>query len=64
MGDVKNFLYVWCGKRKMILFYEIRVVGNKNRQKFTCEVIKNNVYIYVIFEVCFGVKRIFFIWKC
>uniref|UniRef100_F6UTW6 ATP-dependent RNA helicase A n=1 Tax=Equus caballus TaxID=9796 RepID=F6UTW6_HORSE len=38
MGDVKNFLYAWCGKRKMTPSYEIRAVGNKNRQKFTCEV--------------------------
>ncbi|VTJ57075.1 Hypothetical predicted protein, partial [Marmota monax] len=38
MGDVKNFLYAWCGKRKMTPAYEIRAVGNKNRQKFMCEV--------------------------
>uniref|UniRef100_A0A7N4UX74 ATP-dependent RNA helicase A n=1 Tax=Sarcophilus harrisii TaxID=9305 RepID=A0A7N4UX74_SARHA len=38
MGDVKNFLYAWCGKRKMTPTYEIRAVGNKNRQKFMCEV--------------------------
>uniref|UniRef100_A0A8D2JBX4 RNA helicase n=1 Tax=Varanus komodoensis TaxID=61221 RepID=A0A8D2JBX4_VARKO len=38
MGDVKNFLYAWCGKRKVTPAYEIRAVGNKNRQKFTCEV--------------------------
>lgn len=38
MGDVKNFLYAWCGKRKMTPSYEIRAVGNKNRQKFMCEV--------------------------
>ncbi|KAJ6657376.1 hypothetical protein lerEdw1_002543 [Lerista edwardsae] len=38
MGDVKNFLYAWCGKRKLTPAYEIRAVGNKNRQKFTCEV--------------------------
>lgn len=40
MGDVKNFLYAWCGKRKMTPTYEIRAVGNKNRQKFMCEVLK------------------------
>nr|O70133.2 RecName: Full=ATP-dependent RNA helicase A; AltName: Full=DEAH box protein 9; Short=mHEL-5; AltName: Full=Nuclear DNA helicase II; Short=NDH II; AltName: Full=RNA helicase A; Short=RHA [Mus musculus] len=38
MGDIKNFLYAWCGKRKMTPAYEIRAVGNKNRQKFMCEV--------------------------
>ncbi|XP_053247085.1 ATP-dependent RNA helicase A isoform X1 [Podarcis raffonei] len=38
MGDVKNFLYAWCGKRKITPAYEIRAVGNKNRQKFMCEV--------------------------
>nr|XP_036877000.1 ATP-dependent RNA helicase A [Manis javanica] len=38
MGDVKNFLYAWCGKKKMTPSYEIRAVGNKNRQKFMCEV--------------------------
>ncbi|XP_006872619.1 PREDICTED: ATP-dependent RNA helicase A-like [Chrysochloris asiatica] len=38
MGDVKNFLYAWCGKRKIAPAYEIRAVGNKNRQKFMCEV--------------------------
>ncbi|XP_042320101.1 ATP-dependent RNA helicase A isoform X1 [Sceloporus undulatus] len=38
MGDVKNFLYAWCGKRKVTPVYEIRAVGNKNRQKFMCEV--------------------------
>lgn len=38
MGDIKNFLYAWCGKRKMTPAYEFRAVGNKNRQKFMCEV--------------------------
>ncbi|KPP75599.1 hypothetical protein Z043_105136 [Scleropages formosus] len=38
MGDIKNFLYVWCGKKKMTPNYEIRAAGNKNRQKFLCEV--------------------------
>lgn len=38
MGDIKNFLHAWCGKRKMSPNYEIRAVGNKNRQKFMCEV--------------------------
>ncbi|NXA34125.1 DHX9 helicase, partial [Eudromia elegans] len=38
MGDVKNFLYAWCGKRKVTPNYEIRAAGNKNRQTFLCEV--------------------------
>lgn len=38
MGDVKNFLYAWCGKKKVTPNYEIRTAGNKNRQKFSCEV--------------------------
>ncbi|XP_023658222.2 ATP-dependent RNA helicase A [Paramormyrops kingsleyae] len=38
MGDIKNFLYAWCGKKKLTPNYEIRAVGNKNRQKFMCEV--------------------------
>ncbi|XP_067156659.1 ATP-dependent RNA helicase A [Apteryx mantelli] len=38
MGDVKNFLYAWCGKRKVTPAYEIRAAGTKNRQKFLCEV--------------------------
>ncbi|KAM8930083.1 ATP-dependent RNA helicase A isoform 2-T2 [Pelodytes ibericus] len=38
MADVKNFLYAWCGKKKVTPNYEIRAAGNKNRQKFMCEV--------------------------
>ncbi|KAA0719378.1 ATP-dependent RNA helicase A [Triplophysa tibetana] len=38
MADIKNFLYVWCGKKKMTPNYDIRAAGNKNRQKFMCEV--------------------------
>ncbi|XP_062849993.1 ATP-dependent RNA helicase A [Trichomycterus rosablanca] len=38
MGDIKNFLYAWCGKKKLTPSYEIRAAGNKNRQKFMCEV--------------------------
>lgn len=65
MGDVKNFLYAWCGKKKMAPTYEIRAVGTKNRQKFMCEVLKNTVYICVILEAYFDVKRTMFsIWKC
>uniref|UniRef100_A0A3Q2E140 RNA helicase n=1 Tax=Cyprinodon variegatus TaxID=28743 RepID=A0A3Q2E140_CYPVA len=38
MADIKNFLYAWCGKKKLTPNYDIRAAGNKNRQKFTCEV--------------------------
>lgn len=38
MADIKNFLYAWCGKKKVTPDYDIRTAGNKNRQKFTCEV--------------------------
>lgn len=59
MGDIKNFLYAWCGKRKMTPAYEIRAVGNKNRQKFMCEVLKNTIYLYAFI---FWVKGMF-VWK-
>ncbi|PIO31528.1 hypothetical protein AB205_0077370, partial [Aquarana catesbeiana] len=38
MADIKNFLYAWCGKKKVSPNYEIRAAGNKNRPKFVCEV--------------------------
>lgn len=38
MGDIKNFLYAWCGKKKLSPNYDVRAGGNKNRQKFMCEV--------------------------
>ncbi|KAG1934781.1 ATP-dependent RNA helicase A [Pimephales promelas] len=38
MADIKNFLYAWCGKKKVTPNYDIRAAGNKNRQKFVCEV--------------------------
>ncbi|MGH0134247.1 UNVERIFIED_CONTAM: hypothetical protein FKN15_003760 [Acipenser sinensis] len=38
MADIKNCLYAWCGKRKVTPNYDVRATGNKNRQKFTCEV--------------------------
>ncbi|NWU99713.1 DHX9 helicase, partial [Upupa epops] len=38
MGDVKNFLYAWCGKRKVTPIYEIRNGGGRSRQTFMCEV--------------------------
>ncbi len=38
MADIKNFLYAWCGKKKLTPNYDIRAAGNKNRQKFLCEV--------------------------
>ena len=38
MADIKNFLYAWLGKKKLTPSYDIRAAGNKNRQKFLCEV--------------------------
>uniref|UniRef100_A0AAY5KZW6 RNA helicase n=1 Tax=Esox lucius TaxID=8010 RepID=A0AAY5KZW6_ESOLU len=38
MADIKNFLYAWCGKKKLTPNYDVRAAGNKNRQKFLCEV--------------------------
>ncbi|KAM6948661.1 ATP-dependent RNA helicase A [Aplochiton taeniatus] len=38
MADIKNYLYAWCGKKKITPSYDIRAAGNKNRQKFLCEV--------------------------
>ncbi|KAM9327076.1 ATP-dependent RNA helicase A [Gastrophryne carolinensis] len=38
MADIKNFLYAWCGKKKVTPTYDIRAAGNKNRQMFKCEV--------------------------
>ncbi|XP_061099703.1 ATP-dependent RNA helicase A isoform X2 [Conger conger] len=38
MGDIKNFLYAWCGKKKLTPNYDVRAAGNKHRQKFMCEV--------------------------
>ncbi|XP_062271002.1 LOW QUALITY PROTEIN: ATP-dependent RNA helicase A protein-like, partial [Scomber scombrus] len=38
MADIKNFLYAWCGKKKLTPSYDIRAAGNKNRPKFMCEV--------------------------
>ncbi|NXV13775.1 DHX9 helicase, partial [Cepphus grylle] len=38
MGDVKNYLYGWCGRRKLTPAYEIRAGGGRSRQTFLCEV--------------------------
>uniref|UniRef100_A0A8C2EEP5 RNA helicase n=1 Tax=Cyprinus carpio TaxID=7962 RepID=A0A8C2EEP5_CYPCA len=38
MTDIKSILYAWCGKKKLTPSYDIRAAGNKNRQKFLCEV--------------------------
>ncbi|NWH58371.1 DHX9 helicase, partial [Geococcyx californianus] len=38
MGDVKNFLYAWCGRRRLTPAYEIRAGGGRGRQTFRCEV--------------------------
>ncbi|NXE05029.1 DHX9 helicase, partial [Lophotis ruficrista] len=38
MGDVKNYLYAWCGRRRLTPVYEIRAGGGRSRQTFLCEV--------------------------
>ncbi|XP_049664418.1 ATP-dependent RNA helicase A isoform X1 [Accipiter gentilis] len=38
MGDVKNYLYAWCGRRRVTPAYEIRSGGGRSRQTFLCEV--------------------------
>ncbi|XP_075278778.1 ATP-dependent RNA helicase A isoform X2 [Opisthocomus hoazin] len=38
MGDVKNYLYAWCGRRRLTPAYEIRAGGGRGRQTFLCEV--------------------------
>ncbi|NXE40770.1 DHX9 helicase, partial [Ptilorrhoa leucosticta] len=38
MGDVKNYLYAWCGRRRVMPAYEIRAAGGRGRQTFLCEV--------------------------
>ncbi|XP_041889900.1 ATP-dependent RNA helicase A-like isoform X1 [Corvus kubaryi] len=38
MGDVKNYLYAWCGRRRVMPVYEIRAAGGRGRQTFLCEV--------------------------
>ncbi|NXD24168.1 DHX9 helicase, partial [Spelaeornis formosus] len=38
MGDVKNYLYAWCGRRRLMPAYEIRAAGGRGRQTFLCEV--------------------------
>uniref|UniRef100_A0A8C2GLE7 RNA helicase n=1 Tax=Cyprinus carpio TaxID=7962 RepID=A0A8C2GLE7_CYPCA len=45
MTDIKSILYAWCGKKKLTPSYDIRAAGNKNRQKFLCEVRISYSYI-------------------
>lgn len=61
MADIKNFLYAWCGKKKLTPNYDIRAAGNKNRQKFVCEVrirlrpLKVTCKLYITYFVIKGV---------
>lgn len=61
MADIKNFLYAWCGKKKLTPNYDIRAAGNKNRQKFLCEVrirlrpLKVTCKLYITYFVMKGV---------
>lgn len=38
MGDIKQFLYAWCGKQKLTPIYEFSSAGPKHRPRFKCEV--------------------------
>lgn len=38
MGDIKQFLYAWCGKNKVTPVYEFSQTGAKHRPRFKCEV--------------------------
>ncbi|ELT91287.1 hypothetical protein CAPTEDRAFT_220258 [Capitella teleta] len=46
MGDIKAFLYAWCGKQKITPNYDVRSGGNKNRPRFLCEVrVEGHAYV-------------------
>ncbi|XP_048744664.2 ATP-dependent RNA helicase A-like isoform X1 [Ostrea edulis] len=38
MGDMKQFLYAWLGKRKATPAYEFSQTGSKHKPRFKCEV--------------------------
>ncbi|XP_061189773.1 ATP-dependent RNA helicase A-like isoform X2 [Saccostrea echinata] len=38
MGDIKQFLYAWLGKRKATPGYEFSQTGSKHKPRFKCEV--------------------------
>ncbi|KAK3576030.1 hypothetical protein CHS0354_005183 [Potamilus streckersoni] len=38
MGDIKQFLYAWCGKKKVTPNYEFSQTGSKHKPRFKCEV--------------------------
>nr|XP_022341971.1 LOW QUALITY PROTEIN: ATP-dependent RNA helicase A-like [Crassostrea virginica] len=38
MGDIKQFLYAWLGKRKATPAYEFSQTGSKHKPRFKCEV--------------------------
>lgn len=40
MGDIKQFLYAWCGKQKVTPVYEFNTGGPRHKPRFKCEVSK------------------------
>lgn len=42
MNDIKQFLYAWLGKQGKTPDYEVQTINNKGKQRFKCDVIKNN----------------------
>ena len=62
MGDVKQFLYAWCGKRKVTPCYEFSQTGSKHKPRFKCEVciqhvIINPTYMYM-YVICNNLRFI------
>ena len=54
MGDIKTFLYSFCGKKKVTPNYEIKNSGPKHRQRFLCEVRNLNIWDWVEKGACEG----------
>lgn len=52
MGDIKQFLYAWCGKRKVTPIYEFGQTGSKHKPRFKCEVwrIKICFILYTLYS--------------
>lgn len=51
MGDIKQFLYAWLGKRKATPAYEFSQTGSKHKPRFKCEVsvsLMNGFKLYTV----------------
>lgn len=59
MGDVtKSFLYAWCGKNKVVPAYDVKSAGNKQRQRFLCEV-KSTIILLFLFVCIMYVSELY-----